>query len=381
MSGNDGVLLASDVTFGVGADPGPYATAIVVDQPRKWFAAQPPGVPAKLMIYAHGGLNSEDESIQRIRVLAPYAEANGIYPLFMTWKTGPVETLQNIFEDYFRGRPELGPGPAGGVLDEVREGADRMIEATSHLILRGVWSEMRGNAEFSTLSGRAVDLLAKRIISLRDVLKADNRALEVHLVGHSAGSIVLGWLLDRLIREDLLSTAPRVSSCTLFAAACSLQFAIGTYAKAAQTPVFRLNDLWLHYLSDANERADGLPDAQARLYGKSLLYLVARALDDVHRMPLLGLQKAVEPQALDPKDWSADQLATVTLWHQQWSPGAPGPAQRGFPVVTPDVPTTATRKTTQATHGSFDNNVDVIAQTLKRIKGRALIAPIEWLDY
>jgi hypothetical protein len=45
------------------------------------------------------------------------------------------------------------------------------------------------------------------------------------------------------------------------------------------------------------------------------------------------------------------------------------------------VPTTATRKTIAATHVSFDNNVEVMTQTLERIRGRALIAPIEWLDY
>src|SRR5438552_3966140 len=80
VSGNDGVLNVPDVTFGVGVDPEPYATKVVVDTPRQWFAQQPARAVAKLIIYAHGGLNSEEESIKRIRVLAPYAEANGIYP-------------------------------------------------------------------------------------------------------------------------------------------------------------------------------------------------------------------------------------------------------------------------------------------------------------
>ena len=382
VSGNEGVLLASDVTFDLNGSPEPYADAVVVDAPMKWYSKQAAGAPAKLLIYAHGGLNSEEESIQRIRVLAPYAEANGIYPLFMTWKTGPVETLLNIFEDYFRGRPELGPGPVGSVLDQLREGADLMIEATSHLILRGVWSEMRGNAEFSTQSGRSVDLLAKKLIALRDKLKADNRNLEVHLVGHSAGSILLGWLLDRLVRPDLQPAAPPISSCTLFAAACSVQFAVGTYAKAAQTPVFNLKNLYLHYLNDANERDDGLPSAATQLYGKSLLYLVARALDDLRKMPLLGMEKAIDPASLDPSDWEKGQANVIVSWQQLWIPGKPGStAQRGFPVTEPNVPITATRKMAPATHGSFDNNIDVITQTLERIRGKQLIAPIEWLDY
>jgi hypothetical protein len=381
VSGNDGALTVSEVTFGVGGDPEPYATRVVVDAPRAWFAQQGAGAAARIMIYAHGGLNGEDESIRRIRVLAPYAAANGIYPLFLTWKTGPFETLLDIFEDYFKGQPEIGPGPAGGIADELRDGADRLIEATSHLLLRGVWTEMRGNAEFSQYSGRALDLLAKKLVTLREALQADGRALEVHLVGHSAGSILLGWLLDRLTKDDLLPRAPGIRSCTLYAPACSLQFALGTYAKAARTPLFALSNLRLHYLSDANEKDDALPTPEFPLYGKSLLYLVSRALDDARKMPLLGLHDAITPQAFDPKLWADDQIASIRAWQQLWSPGAPGAAQRGFPVSAPDVRVTKTGATIQATHGSFDNNVDVLTATLARIRGGPLVAPIEWLDY
>ena len=380
VSGNDGVLLVSDVTFGVGIDPEPYATKVVVDTPRQWFAKQG-GNTARLMIYAHGGLNSEDESIRRIRVLAPYADANGIYPLFLTWKTGPVETLVDMFADYFKGRAEIGAGPAAGIAEQSREAADLLVEATSHLLFRGAWTEMRGNAEASEQSGRALDLLAKKLIVLRDGLRADGRALEVHLVGHSAGSILLGWLLDRMAQDDLKASAPKVDSCTLFASACSVQFALGTYGKVGRTPIFDVGDLWLHYLNDANEKADGLPTPEFELYGKSLLYLVSRALDDARKMPLLGLFNAITPDAFDPSLWADDQVKSITAWQQLWTPGASGKTQRGFPVTAPNIRTTRTGATIQATHGSFDNNIDVFTATLERIKGGRLVAPMEWLDY
>jgi hypothetical protein len=381
VSGNDGVLSVSDISFGVGVDPEPYATRVVVESPAKWFAAQRAGAPAKLLIYAHGGLNGEDESIRRIRVLGPYAVENGIYPLFLTWKTGPVETLVDLFEDFFKGRPEIGPGPAGAAADAIREGADRFIEATSHLLLRGVWTEMRGNAEWSTKSGRTLDLLAKKLVALFAALAADGRPLELHVVGHSAGAILLGWLLDRLAKDDLVARSPKVRSCTLYAAACSVQFAIGTFGKAARTPLFDLGDLWLHYLADANEKADGLPSAALRMYGKSLLYLVSRALDDSRKMPLLGLQNAIEPGRFDPTQWAGDQVNAISSWQQLWTPNGPGSMQRGFPVIAPDVRVAKNGKTIQATHGSFDNNVEVLTQTLERIRGAALVSPIEWLDY
>src|SRR5205814_471395 len=110
--------------------------------------------------------------------------------------------------------------------------------------------------------------------------------------------------------------------------------------------------------------------------------LVARALDDFRKMPLLGLEKAIDPACLDPSDWEREQAKVVTAWQQLWTPGKPRSAsQRGFPVTEPNVPITATRKMMQATHGSFDNNVEVITQTLERIRDKQLIAPIEWLDY
>ena len=34
-----------------------------------------------------------------------------------------------------------------------------------------------------------------------------------------------------------------------------------------------------------------------------------------------------------------------------------------------------------ASHGSFDNNIDVLTGTLERIRGSDLVAPMEWLDY
>jgi len=41
----------------------------------------------------------------------------------------------------------------------------------------------------------------------------------------------------------------------------------------------------------------------------------------------------------------------------------------------------------QATHGSFDNNIKVLTETIARVSGRdgpggpGLVAPLEWMDY
>ena len=135
-------------------------------------------------------------------------------------------------------------------------------------------------------------------------------------------------------------------------------------------------------LTDGNERADGLPDARRDIYGKSLLYLVSRALDDVRKQPLLGMERAlVKP---DPA-WVDDQWALgpggkpnpdVAAWLKRWPGG--DLLQR---VASPKVRITKAGDQIDASHGSFDNNIDVLTGTLERIRGGALVAPMEWLDY
>ena len=57
------------------------------------------------------------------------------------------------------------------------------------------------------------------------------------------------------------------------------------------------------------------------------------------------------------------------------------PAANRHPVPTPYIRVNKQGKTEQATHGSFDNNIDVIADTIRRISGKGPVKPIEWLDY
>jgi len=379
VSGNDGQLMSTDFTR-ERRDREGLAREIAVERPLAWFKAGK-GKPARLAIYAHGGLNAEQESIQRIRVLAPYFLANGIYPLFFTWKTGPGETLKDILED-LKHRVISGDDRSEGWLDRLREAAaeakDRAIEAVGRQFARGIWSEMRENAEGGAISGHVLDLAALMLRELRGALTDDGRELEIHLIGHSAGSILLGHLLDRLGGPDPL----RIASCELHAAACSSGFAVQHYGAADQAGVLPLDRLWLNVLSDANERADGLPSAERDIYGKSLLYLVSRALDDVRKQPLLGMERAlVPPEAA----WAEEQWLLppgqarnpdVAAWLKLW-PG--GELLRR--VTAPKVRTTKTGDQIAASHGSFDNNIELMSATLERLRGGALVAPMEWLDY
>ena len=379
VSGNDGRLVVSDLTR-ASSDVVAYAKDIVVDEPLRWFKGQG-GSILKLAVYAHGGLNSEEESITRIRVLAPYFQANGIYPIFLTWKTGVGETLGDLVKDWARKVLGVEAERAGGLLDVLGEAKDRAVEAIGHVLGKGIWTEMRENAELGKDTDHGLDLLARNLGALSGVLDTGGKRLELHLLGHSAGSILLGHLLDQMTGATLKTESPKVTTCTLFAAACSTHFAVEHYLPAAQAGLIDLQRLWLHYLTDENEKGDGLPSPSVPAYGKSLLYLVSRALDDMRKMPLLGMERSLNPEfANDEDQWAAGELQSVKAWQARWQTGS-GKTARGIPVRTPDVRNTKTGGQIHATHGSFDNNIDVLTDTLQRIKGGTLVAPMEWLDY
>ncbi|KQW54082.1 hypothetical protein ASC92_22365 [Variovorax sp. Root411] len=385
VTGNDGELVPTDFTRGH-TDMAGLVGDTVHDRPLAWFAKQPAAASVlKLAIYAHGGLNSEDESIRRIRVLAPYFLANGIYPLFLTWKTGAGETLGDMAKDWVRKLFGAETERAAGVLDVLGDAKDRAIEALGHVLGKGIWSEMRENAEIGASPGKGLDLLSRQLALLVSDLARKGARLELHLVGHSAGSILFGHLLDRCVALNATAAATnrlRVASCTLLAPACSVRFAVQHYLAAAQAGVIDLGELRLHVLSDENEKKDALPSPSVPAYGKSLLYLVSRALDDVRKMPLLGLVRTHDPKyANDDDQWAAAELPQVMQWQAAWPPvSAAGKALLDV-VLSPQVTNTREHGQIQSTHGSFDNNIEIMTEILLRFAGGPLIGEIEWLDY
>jgi hypothetical protein len=373
VTGNDGRLCITDITAGVGGDAGQLVREIAFTRPKAWLASQ---AQPRLLVYAHGGLNSEPEAIDRIRVLAPYFEANGIYPLFLTWRTGPLETLTAMLEDKFRsffGASTPAEMRAAGFLDELGEARDRRVEELARRVLKGVWSEMRENAAGGAQAGHGLALLAQSLAQLRGATQG--RGFSLHLAGHSAGAILLGHLVALLAAPPGGAAPVAVASCTLYAAACSLRFALDKYLGAASA-ILPSSRIALHCLKDREEKDDFLAGVKGlHLYGKSLLYLVSRALDDERKMPLLGLERAVTPGwERDADQWAASQLPSV----QQWLVRFKGRVQ---PVEAPSVVVNKKGKTVPAQHGVFDNDVAVIAQTIERIRGAAPVQPIEWLDY
>ena len=184
--------------------------------------------------------------------MGPYFEANGVYPLFFSWKTGLLESIYSIIAD---GAKRLFPSSGG--LEEfiekakqrLEEAMDRTLEvACENLGAKAIWSQMKQNAAAASRRENNERGAFLTTLALAE-LKRRVPQLEIHLIGHSAGSILLGHMLDDFPRNGL-----EVASCSLYAPACSVDFAIRHYQKAVTgSRILSLDNLHIHLLEKIEE--------------------------------------------------------------------------------------------------------------------------------
>ena len=331
--------------------------------PDIWFR-QNEQKKKRLVIYTHGGLNNESGAIKRAQAMGRYFLGNGCYPLFLVWKSGLLESLGDILADKMSAsKAGMAGGVGGWITDKV---SDPIVEKTiGRPFARPLWSEMKENAELAAESGRGGDLLTNALHSLAG---SWGDKFELHLMGHSAGSIVLGRLLGNLAQKDLMSC---VKSVHLYAPACTVAFANRHYAPQAEI----MDKLYLDILGDQCERDDNV----AQIYQKSLLYFVSNALEADLRMPILGLENVYNPQYAD-WDGSSSSAETLTNWRNAMKISKLTERltiHHEEKFVTRRGAGGLARKTENASHGGFDNNVDIVGKTLERITGAPLVLPVD----
>ncbi|MGH6648959.1 glycoside hydrolase family 19 protein [Aquabacterium sp.] len=326
--------------------------------PDTWFRGQPDKVK-RLVIYAHGGLNSEADGIKRARAMGRFFTGNGCYPLFLAWKTGLGESIGNIIQEAWRKQPPT----AAGVGEWITDRTDLLIEKSiGRPLVKPVWSEMKENAELAFNTTRGGDLL---ITALQKLISTWGDDLEIHLVGHSAGSIILGHMLDLAAKRGLTG---QISSIQLWAPACTVQFANQHYAPHTDL----MKKLYLQVLSDRVERDDNV----VGIYRKSLLYLVSNALEADLRTPILGMENVFKA---DYRGWDGSSSTGESLsnWRQAAAVAGLVPGERLVLVDSDKITVARPDKVAKAAHGTFDNDVDVVSRAIERISGGVLKTPVD----
>ena len=296
----------------------------------------------RVLLYAHGGLVGEQAAVQRLAEYRPALLAAGVYPLAFIWRTDYWTTLTNALQDAVRRRrPE-------GILDATKDFMlDRLDDALEPLarVLTGKleWDQMKGNALAASSKGGAAQLVAGHIATMSSQFKD----LEIHVVGHSAGSILHAPLLQNLVALKL-----KVKTCTLWAPACTVALFKQAYVPAIQTG--KIERFTMFALNDKAEQADNC----GRIYNKSLLYLVSNAFEAQARIPLLrdgepilGMQKFIDKDT---------ELAALFNG---------GGAEL---VLAPNNEPEGSSRASQARHhGDFDDDASTVQATF----GRLLAAP------
>ncbi|MGH6912503.1 MAG: C1 family peptidase, partial [Geminicoccales bacterium] len=238
----------------------------------------------------------------------------------------------------------------------ILEARDRAIEAAvERLLAKAVWTQIKQNAE-AAAAGGGLSLLASHLARLKQALGD----LEVHLVGHSAGSLLLGHLLERLIPRKVAAM-----SMSLYAPACTMAFATRHYGKAFAKRILDPRTVSFDLLDDERELGDCVGP-----YGKSLLYLVSRALEDVHKMPLLGMAAAWDTNGVRPDVFNGARGSEIKAWLKLWGANA-------SPKLVKHKQVCDGQRMIAASHGSFDNNIEVVGRTLERIRGKKLALEVE----
>ena len=189
-----------------------------------------------------------------------------------------------------------------------------------------------------------------------------------------------GWLRDLGFLAlnghlfSLLDKRLSAASLTLFAPACTVDFATRHYGAAIQAGKLAPGSVHVDIMDDEREQADTVGP-----YGKSLLYLVSRALEARHKTPLLGMEWAWKPDNAPEDQWPNDPGIRAIL--AEWSGIAAGMSLRLHGKRREYVSTGAGR--IKLAHGSFDNDVEVVGDMLLRMRGgdTPLVAKVENLAY
>lgn len=349
--GNDGQLRDSG-TFGT--DDADLREIVRGDLARFVESRRSAGRRPRVLLYAHGGLVSERAAVQRTSEYLERFLEQDIYPLSFLWKTDAWTTLSNLLEDAFKRRR------AEGLLDAAKDFLlDRLDDALEPLTRalggRALWEEMKENALLASTARRGgarrtAELLAEHL----------PRDVEIHLAGHSAGAVLLAPLTQLLAHSGQIRGGPLagkrglgrgVASLSLWAPACTLDLFQQAYRPALESGA--VERLALFTLTERAERDDHC----ARLYNKSLLYLVSHAFEQSPRIPLLrpdgtpllGLDRDL--RAARSRDKSLDRLFKTPRCTHILAPN--------------ELPSPSASRAKD--HGGFDDDPSTIESTLAHI--------------
>jgi len=280
--------------------------------------------PVDIAVYAHGGLTSENDAASTAAAWIPALYDARIFPIFLMWETDLWSTLKDRMADILAKQVRT----TGGIWDRAKNWYNERLEKLLAVPGSLVWGEMKQNADAISSSPESGALLLYQAFSDAGLTK-DN--VRLHLIGHSAGSIVHSHIVGRL--KDWT-----FSSINFMAPAVRRELFEANVVPAIRSG--RVKQLNEFHLADDAEQKD--PTCKPILgYSRSLLYLVSQSFEKGKVTEILGMEK-----------FFAGAFGTGLPKNVAVYTG-PGPATRS------------------TTHGGFDDDATTRGTIIKCIKNAA----------
>lgn len=294
-----------------------------------------------LVIYAHGGLNTLEKEAARIAAWKRHNifGRHRLYNFHLMWGSGFIdEVFGEISKSSAAGRA------AGRFFDW-----DWLFDAgPGKEIGARAWRNMKQDAKVAFSGDPEYDGGFKGLEPLLRGLDTAARRPRLHLVGHSAGAVMHGYLLSALRRFRL--TNLEVGSVHLMAPACTVEFFRQHYGPylTGNGATRLLDKVYLYNLTRARELADKVSANIPLLpfYSRSLLHLVSRAYEELPETPLAGMERDAGGIP------SAQKLAIAYAGRDE-------------------------ELTDSQTHGGFDSDPATLGAIMSRIAARKLPPPSE----
>ena len=301
--------------------------------PRALLEARKAGAPLRVMFQAHGGLNDEATGLAIAQKSVAWWTANGVYPIYFTWETGLFETIGQLLRR---------AGGSGGARDLADYTTDPAVQETVRLLQAPkIWGGMKMSAQLASGKDGGARYVAQRLAAF---CKEHRDEVELHAVGHSAGSIFHAWFIPCSLELG----APAFRSLHLMAPAMRVDLFKEQLAPRVG-PGRGIDDITVYTMTSKLEESDSC----ARIYRKSLLYLIHNALEPQRKAAILGLEESLR----------ADQEVSRMF-------GLDNGAGRGEVIWSRSRSANGRNASMATSHGGFDDDPATMGSIARRILGK-----------
>lgn len=288
----------------------------------------------RILLYACSGLDDERTTLRHLESWRKQLLANEIYPFFFIWQL-----------DLF---------------DQITKRLPRARNA------RVAWMAAMENAliatDHPTGGARMVATQLKRLVKHK-------HELEIHMVGHSGGAVLLSLLAQLMATEGLIDCGPlmgtagmgmRIGSITLWAPACTIDTFKKTFIPLVSTE--RVKALSVLVLDSNFEQHD-----TCGCYNSSFLNVVSNTLEGRIGLPYEFLLNRGPVPLLGIERWVRADAGLSTLMQS---------SAHGFElIVSPNAMPLGSEYAARATHHrNFPHDNAVLTATTIRILNNGLIA-------